>query len=86
MLVAYVRTGTDLERRLALNRLASRLSSAVNIDFQEGSDDGDSISIDIAKLQEALCREPWFLTLIVALVLMYFVYIGLAFEYDLLVA
>lgn len=86
LLVARVRTSTDLERRLAPDRLVSRSGSTVNIDFQEGSDDGDSISRDVAKLQEAFCREPWFLTLIVALVLMYFVYIGLAFEYDLPVA
>ena len=86
LLVARVRTGTDLERRLAPDRSVSRSGSAVDINFQEGSEDGDRISRDVGKLQEALCREPWFLILIVALVLMYLVYIGLAFEYDLPVA
>ncbi|CEI66264.1 unnamed protein product [Fusarium venenatum] len=86
MLVARVRTGTDLERCLAPARLISQPSSGANLDIQDGSEDTSSISADIAKLQDALCREPWFLTFVLALVMIYFAYVGLAFQYYLPVA
>lgn len=86
MLVARVRTGTDLERRLASTGSGSHASPQLSLEVDEESESRPSADRDVAQLQNVLCKRPWFLALVVTVVVAYFLYVGLAFQYELPVA
>jgi hypothetical protein len=86
MLVARVRTGTDLERRLVLSDPRSLTRLENNLEVEQGSEHRASPLQDVVKLQNVLCNRPWFLALVVTVVLAYFLYVGLAVHFDLPVA